>query len=209
MLREACRQAREWHDLHGGSLPTPVAVNLSARQFREPGLAESIIRVVQQAGLGAGSLQVEVTESVLMADIALDTLRELKEAGVESAIDDFGTGYSSLDYLGRFPVDVLKIDRSFVARLGEGTGDAIVRLVVDLGHTLGLRVVAEGVETAEQLECLREMGCDEAQGFFFSRPLTVSAASVLLAQDLRLCGSREASVLNAWRNFEGRDGRER
>lgn len=211
VLREACRQAREWHDLHGVSLPTPVAVNLSARQFREPGLAESIIRVVQQAGLGAGSLQVEVTESVLMADsdIALDTLRELKEAGVESAIDDFGTGYSSLDYLGRFPVDVLKIDRSFVGRLGESTGDAIVRLVVDLGHALGLRVVAEGVETAEQSESLREMGCDMVQGFFFSRPLTVSAASILLAQDLRLRGSREASVLNDRRDCEGRDDRER
>ena len=179
VLEQACRQAREWHELHPDEQPVAVCVNLSARQFREPGLSQVVARVLEETGLVPDLLYLEVTESAAMEEATTTSLvlEELQDLGVRAIIDDFGTGYSSLSYLGRFPVDYVKIDRSFVGGLGE---DALATLlakgVIDLTHALGLKVIAEGVETEGQLGRLREMGCDLAQGFYFSGPLSGSEA---------------------------------
>jgi EAL domain-containing protein (putative c-di-GMP-specific phosphodiesterase class I) len=150
-----------------------VHVNLSARQLTSANLPRLVEGVIDQALIEPSRLCLEVTESVLMDDAAtsIDVLRELKDIGVELAIDDFGTGYSSLAYLRRFPVDVLKIDRSFVDGIGPDADDsAIVSVIVSLARSLGLACVAEGVETAEQLAGLQALGCEQAQGFYFARP---------------------------------------
>jgi EAL domain-containing protein (putative c-di-GMP-specific phosphodiesterase class I) len=150
-----------------------VSVNISARQLHE-GLVDEVRRVLAETGLPPASLLLEVTETVLMekVDDAVALLRELKALGVRIAVDDFGTGYSSLSYLARFPVDVLKVDRSFVERLGkQDDANELVRMIVGLGKALSLRIVAEGVETGAQLEALKGMGCDVAQGFLFMRPV--------------------------------------
>ena len=183
VLWEACRRAREWDSLRPEGPTVEVSVNLSARQFRDPGLLEDVARVLGETGLHPGALTLEITEGVLTEDtpVVLATVQYLKLLGVKLAIDDFGTGYSSLAYLKRFPVDYLKIDGSFVAGLGEDAKDeTIVSGTVGLAHGLGLKVVAEGVETEGQLERLREMECDVAQGYLFSRPLPGEAASALL-----------------------------
>jgi EAL domain-containing protein (putative c-di-GMP-specific phosphodiesterase class I) len=151
-----------------------VEVNLSARQIDDSRIVRTVEEILTRTGLPAEYLTLEITESALMEDAtaALDILLALKEIGVQLAIDDFGTGYSSLSYLKRFPLDILKIDQSFVETLGgEAGGDEIVSAVIDLAHALGLKVVAEGVETTAQLQILRSLGCDLAQGFLFSRPL--------------------------------------
>jgi EAL domain-containing protein (putative c-di-GMP-specific phosphodiesterase class I) len=159
-----------------------MSVNVSAAQFRSPELVEDIARVLQETGLEAGMLTLEITESVLLeeAQANADTLEQLKALGVRLAIDDFGTGYSSLSYLKRLPVDYLKIDRSFVTNLGQDSQDRLlVSGVIYLAHGLGLKVIAEGVEKAEQLAQLQGMGCDMAQGYYFSRPLASEAATLL------------------------------
>jgi diguanylate cyclase (GGDEF)-like protein/PAS domain S-box-containing protein len=187
VLREACRQAVEWHLLHPSESPPSMCVNLSARQFREPGLPEAIARVLDETGLEPGRLFLEVTESTAMGDAPATaaTFDSLKRLGVRTIIDDFGTGYSSLSYLGRFPVEYVRIDRSFVAGLGEDrTSTLLTKGVIGLAHALDLKVIAEGVETQEQLLQLREMGCDLAQGFYFSEPVTGEAA------EQRLVGRR-------------------
>jgi EAL domain-containing protein (putative c-di-GMP-specific phosphodiesterase class I) len=151
-----------------------VSANLSIHHLRHPGLLGHVRSVLDASALDPSSLCLELTESVLLEDVDrhMRTLLELRALGVRLAIDDFGTGFSSLTYLKRFPVDVVKIDRSFVAGLGTDTSDtAIVRSVVDLAHALSLQVVAEGVERPEQLEALRSLGCDLAQGYLFSPPL--------------------------------------
>jgi EAL domain-containing protein (putative c-di-GMP-specific phosphodiesterase class I) len=161
-----------------------MSVNLSVRQFQQPNLVGDLAEILRQTGLPAHALQLEITESVVTDDVyyAVGLLRELKDLGVELGIDDFGKGYSSLSALKHFPMDDLKIDRSFVDGLGEDVQDtAIVRLTVDLAHTVSMRAVGEGVETAGQLERLREMGCDMVQGFYFWKPLTPDAAATLLA----------------------------
>ncbi|MGD9943358.1 MAG: EAL domain-containing protein [Burkholderiaceae bacterium] len=172
VLREACRQQRSWLDR---GLPVkPLAVNLSAQQFRSRDLHESVGGVLAGAGLPAQLLELEITESTLMQNTeeTLDTLRRLASSGVKISIDDFGTGYSSLAYLKRFPVDLLKIDRSFVRDIHTDPDDAaIVRAIVGLARSLGMAVVAEGVETAEQARFLRAAGCDEVQGFLFGSPM--------------------------------------
>ena len=173
-LAEACRQARAWLDRWPGRPPLVMSVNLSARQFRQPGLAAAIADVLRETGLPASSLQLEITESTVMDDLdaAVATLRELRARGLRLALDDFGTGYSSLSYLKRFPLDVLKIDKSFVAGLGRDAEDtAIVGAVIALAHILGMQVTAEGVETAEQAHLLRELACELGQGYLFARPL--------------------------------------
>jgi EAL domain-containing protein (putative c-di-GMP-specific phosphodiesterase class I) len=174
VLSEACRAARRWRDALGpDSGPFHVSVNISARQLHG-GLVEDVQRVLAETGLPASSLLLEVTETVLMerVDEAVALLRQLKALGIRIAVDDFGTGYSSLSYLARFPVDVLKIDRSFVEQLGkQEEADELARMVVGLGRALNLRIIAEGVETGPQLEALREMGCHVAQGFLFMRPV--------------------------------------
>ncbi len=175
VLGQACAQARRW-EVELGSRAPKVHVNLSARQLAQPNLPRLVQGVIDQALIDPGRLCLEVTESVLMEDAATSAkvLAELKNLGIELAIDDFGTGYSSLAYLRRFPVDVLKIDRSFVDGLGPDPDDsAIVSAIVNLAHTLDLVSVAEGVETTEQLEGLRALGCRSAQGFLFARPQPV------------------------------------
>jgi diguanylate cyclase (GGDEF)-like protein len=177
VLEQACHQLRDWN--HGGRTGPQgsVEVNLSARQIDDPRIVATVEEILSRTGLPAGNLTLEITESALMEDAAsaLDVLRALKGIGVLLAIDDFGTGYSSLSYLQRFPLDFLKVDRSFVEALGEGTGgEEIVGAVINLAHSLGLKVVAEGVETTGQLEILRALRCDLAQGFLFSRPLPAS-----------------------------------
>ena len=191
MLGEACARASEWRATsHDGAAPQTVWVNLSARQLYEPRLPELVARVLEQEGLGPGSVGLEITESVAMDDVGSGvgrtaaTLRALKDLGVLLAIDDFGTGYSSLSYLKRLPVDVLKIDRSFVSGLDKDPGDrAIVSAVVTLARDMGLGVVAEGVETEEQLRALRDLGCDLAQGYHLSKPLPAAKARTWLNGD--------------------------
>ena len=177
VLRGACAQASAWRREHG--IQVKVAVNLSIRQFYQRDLLCSIEAALAEAGLAPDALELEITESIAMSgvDVVERLLGGIRELGVRLSIDDFGTGYSSLAYLKRFPVQCLKIDRAFVSDLG-GDGDsvAIVRTIVALGHGLNMRIIAEGVETMPQLTMLRELGCDECQGYLFARPL--DAASV-------------------------------
>jgi diguanylate cyclase (GGDEF)-like protein/PAS domain S-box-containing protein len=172
VLRAACRQARDWVDLGFDELS--VSVNLSARQFRQGSLVATIQSALAETGLEASRLELELTESTIMGHGAefVAMLAELKALGVRVAIDDFGTGYSNLSYLSRFPIDALKIDRSFVSEVATDQQHALLaKAVISLGHSLRLKVVAEGVETAEQLDFLRHHGCDEVQGYFFSKPV--------------------------------------
>jgi diguanylate cyclase (GGDEF)-like protein/PAS domain S-box-containing protein len=171
VMEEAARNAARWQLEHAE--PFQVSINLSARQLMEPDLADRVADVIAQTGVKPSSLCFEITESVLMddADSVIDVIGRVRALGVEFAIDDFGTGYSSLGYLKRFPVDAVKIDRTFVSGLGSDPGDdAIVSAVIGLAHALGLRVTAEGVETEEQLTALIALECDEAQGYFFLPP---------------------------------------
>ena len=172
VLHSACRQAMAW--AVEGLPPVIVSVNVSPRQIREGNIVATIAAALRDSGLPPRLLQIELTESMAMqgAEGVIAMLGEIRALGVQIAIDDFGTGYSSLSYLKRFPIDQLKVDRSFVADLPDKREDkAIVRAIVTLGHELGLRVVAEGVETAAQVEFLRSSGCDELQGYFFGRPV--------------------------------------
>jgi EAL domain-containing protein (putative c-di-GMP-specific phosphodiesterase class I) len=175
VLTEACRQAASWS---GDGKAPAVSVNLSARQLSRPDLVDGVDRALRESGLDPDRLWLEITESVLMedADTAVAALERLRALGVHLCVDDFGTGYSSLAYLRRFPVDALKVDQSFVAGLGEDPEDsAIVEAVVSMAHSLHLSVVAEGVETDEQLARLRDLGCELAQGFYFAAPVPPSA----------------------------------
>lgn len=184
VLREACLQTRQWNERYPDDPPLTVCVNLSARQFHDPGLCQDVTRILQETGLDPQYLSLEITESAVMKDVQVTsaTLRELKGLGVELSVDDFGTGYSSLSYLKRFPVDYLKIDRSFVEELKGNAEDAmLVSGIIRLAHTLGMRVVAEGVESVEQLQRLQGLGCDLAQGYYFSKPLPGEAVPGLLA----------------------------
>jgi predicted signal transduction protein with EAL and GGDEF domain len=172
VIREACRQARAWQDEGVPSLR--ISVNLSASQFREIGLVDSIRRALDDVGLLACYLEVELTESAVMSDPeqSVMILEQLSAMGVLVSVDDFGTGYSSMSYLRRFPIDKLKIDRVFINELASRPEDAsIVRAIVSLAHSLNLKVVAEGVETPAQLDFLKTAGCDEYQGYHYSRPL--------------------------------------
>ncbi len=181
VLRESCAQSEVWQQK--GLMAGRMAVNLSARQFRQPGLEGKVARILEEGGFDANLLELELTESLLMQDAAatVHTLWELRSTGVHIAVDDFGTGYSSLSYLKRFRVDRLKIDRSFIRDLTlDVDAGAIVEAVISLAHTLRLKAIAEGVETEEQLEYLRSVGCDEVQGYFFSRPLPAAAAEEFL-----------------------------
>ena len=187
VLEQACHQLRDWHHQAGDGPRGSVEVNLSARQIDDPQIVATIEEILSRTGLPPEHLTLEITESALMKDAAaaLVVLRALKEIGVLLAIDDFGTGYSSLSYLQRFPLDILKVDRMFVQELGQdGGGDEIVSAVISLAHALGLEVVAEGVETDQQLEILRALQCDFAQGFLFSRPVPASELRTLFGLQL-------------------------
>ena len=183
VLREACRQTREWQERFPTETPLSVSVNLSARDFSAPNLVEHVREVLEESGLYAGCLKLEITESVLMsdADSVTRTLRRLKDLGVELQLDDFGTGYSSLSYLHRFPVDALKIDRSFVAPIGpNGANSEIARAIVTMAHSLKMGVVAEGVETEAQVAELRALACEYGQGYLFSGALDDAGAESLI-----------------------------
>ena len=182
VLEEACRQAREWQTLYPGDPPLVICVNVSGRQFRHPGLAQDVSRVLRETRLEPGSLDPEITENILIetAQNGLPVHR-LKRLGAKLIVDDFGTGYSSLSYLKRPPADYLKIDRSFVGGLGKDPKDeGIVSSVIDLSRVLGMGAIAEGVESAEQAARLRDLGCPLAQGYLFSRPLPAEGAGALL-----------------------------
>ncbi|MCW3059591.1 MAG: hypothetical protein JWQ02_1412 [Capsulimonas sp.] len=183
VLEEACRQGQEWRESSPENLSLLIGVNLSTRQFQQEGLIEEIAEILDRSGLPPSSLKLEITES-LMSSHPEDTiakLEQIKALGVHLAVDDFGTGYSSMSYLANFPVDTLKIDQSFVQRLGSSSeSDAIVQAIMTLAKALNLRVTSEGIETDEQHALLRAMGCDHGQGYLFSRPITSLALTALL-----------------------------
>jgi diguanylate cyclase (GGDEF)-like protein/PAS domain S-box-containing protein len=192
VLETACRQLRSWQTRSGDN-DLGMSVNLSARQLQHPTLVDDVSRVLRESNLEPNSLMLEITESIAMRDVAstANVLADLKHLGVRLAIDDFGTGYSSLSYLHRFPIDVLKIDRSFVARLdGEHSDLAVVEAVIALARGLDMGVTAEGIETEEQLARLCALGCNSGQGYYFARPLTADAASELLMRQTHSFGDR-------------------
>lgn len=195
-IHEACRQARLWQQNGLGHLR--VAVNLSARQFSQQDLVDTVATALNESGLAPQYLEIELTESLVMADVdhAIGILRELKALGVKLSIDDFGTGYSSLSYLKRFPIDVLKIDRSFVNDITIDPDDAaIVTSIISLAHSLRLQVIAEGVETIEQLSYLRKHECDQIQGYFFSRPIPAEAMGRMLQDGKRLQAENAGTLI--------------
>jgi len=180
-IHAACLQAKRWQD--AGRPPITVAVNLSAQQFRRKGIVDTVAGALRATGLEGRYLELELTESMMMhaVDEVIGTLRELKSLGVQLTVDDFGIGYSSLNYLKRFPVDRLKIDRSFVRDIGVDAGDtAIARAIIGLGHSLQLRVIAEGVESLDRCTYLQQFQCDEAQGYYFGEPLAAADLEPLL-----------------------------
>ncbi len=183
VLRESCRRMRLWSQECGAAPPLTISVNLSSKQFAQSDLVERVEEILRETGLDPAQLKIEITESAVMdnAETAASILTRLRELGIHLSIDDFGTGYSSLSYLHRFPVNTLKIDRSFVGRMCEGDENAeIVRTIITLASNLGMSVVAEGVETNEQYELLRGLECDYGQGYLFSRPVDAATASELL-----------------------------
>jgi diguanylate cyclase (GGDEF)-like protein/PAS domain S-box-containing protein len=183
VLERACRQHRLWQ--RSGLPALRLSVNMSPVQFREPGIAALVERILAETGLHPTCLELELTEGVMLEnnEQAMATLRRLQQQGVSFSLDDFGTGYSSLAYVKRFPVQRLKIDQSFVHRLGQDSQDeAIVRAIIELGHSLGLKITAEGVETTDQLERLRALDCDEAQGDLISPPLPAEAFQILFGR---------------------------
>jgi EAL domain-containing protein (putative c-di-GMP-specific phosphodiesterase class I) len=184
VLSQACRQMQAWQERFGARAPHMISVNLSSKQLAQPDLVEQIDTVLRDTGLAACSLKLEITESSFMenCEAAIAMLSQLKSTGIQVGIDDFGTGYSSLSYLYRLPLDTLKIDRSFIARMGaHGEDSEIVGTIVSLAHHLKLDVIAEGVETAEQLAQLQALGCEYGQGYYFSRPVPAEAASGFIA----------------------------
>ncbi|TQK11616.1 EAL domain-containing protein [Herbaspirillum sp. SJZ107] len=187
VLRTACRQHSDWQDAGYG--PLRVGVNLSARQFADPGLLRQIERVLEETGMPPSSLEIEITESLVMEDVegAIRTMGELKRMGIKLSIDDFGTGYSSLSYLRRFPVDVLKIDRSFVRDIACSEDDAaMVSAIIELARGLRMRTIAEGVETEAQLDTLKRRGCDEVQGHVYGKAEPGPTVEALLRNGRRV-----------------------
>jgi EAL domain-containing protein (putative c-di-GMP-specific phosphodiesterase class I) len=185
VLREACQQMQHWHTLFPSDPPMFISVNLSGKQFTQPDLTSEVAAILTETGLNPRSLKLEITESVVMDNIetATEMLKQLRSLGVKLSIDDFGTGYSSLSYLHRFPIDTLKIDRSFVTQMSDNNENMeIVRTVVMLAQNLGMDVVAEGVETSEQLSLLQRLGCEFGQGYFFSKPVEASGAEKIIAE---------------------------
>ena len=180
VLREACRTAAGWP----GNIR--VAVNLSPVQFKNKRLFETVQAILAETGLSPTRLELEITESLLLADNepTLATLHKLRALGIRISMDDFGTGYSSLSYLRSFPFDKIKIDRSFMRDL-EAKGDnlAIIKAVIGLGHSLGMSTTAEGIETEEQLQAVRDQGCNEVQGFLFSPPVSTQAVADMLSTE--------------------------
>jgi EAL domain-containing protein (putative c-di-GMP-specific phosphodiesterase class I) len=187
VLTEACRQIREWQMQFPTEPPLTVSVNLSAKQCAQADLAQKVAGILQSTELDAGYLKLELTESMIAEDAAATAciLSALRDLGVQVQIDDFGTGYSSLGYLQRLPIDTLKIDRAFISRIGkDGNGSEIVRTILTLAHELGMKVVAEGIETDEQLSKLKDMNCEYGQGYLFTRAVNSQTAAAFLAKSL-------------------------
>jgi diguanylate cyclase (GGDEF)-like protein/PAS domain S-box-containing protein len=185
VMREACRQMHAWQMMFPLEHPLFITVNLSSKQFSQNALISTFAMILQETKVKPQSVKLEITESVVMENIetATEMLRQLRSLGVQLAIDDFGTGYSSLSYLHRFPIDTLKIDRSFVTRMSENNENTeIVRTIVVLAQNLGMDVVAEGVETNEQLVLLQKLGCENGQGYFFSKPVNADGAEKIIAE---------------------------
>jgi diguanylate cyclase (GGDEF)-like protein len=183
-MLQACHQVRTWQQQFPTDPPMMISVNLSSRQFAQPNLINQVECVLAETGLDAQTLKLEITESMVMEDIeaAIATLGQIKALNVRLGIDDFGTGYSSLSHLYRFPADTLKVDQSFVSRIGlDEENNEIVRAIVTLAHNLGMTVIAEGIETQEQLAMLRSLNCEYGQGYLFSEPLSHEAAATLIA----------------------------
>ena len=188
VLEEACAEACRWQEQYPAAPPLVTSVNLSMGQFQGSDLVPEIAEILHQTGLDPSCLELEITERVVMEDVeyAISVLEHVKKLGIKVALDDFGTGYSSLEALRRFPLDALKIDKVFIDGLSKSQQDtAVVQLVIDLAHAVGIQAIAEGVETVEQLTQLRDMGCDQAQGYYFWKPLMGEEAAALHAGSLR------------------------
>jgi len=193
-LAEACSQIRAWTHENPANQSLRVCVNLSARQFSRKGLADHVESLLMQSGTSSSQLGLEMTESSLIPNVgtAVEVLEGLRSLGISISMDDFGTGYSSLSYLHSFPIDVLKIDRSFVGRMTEGEQPLqIVRTIIELARVLNIDVVAEGIETPEQYELLRELGCNFGQGYLFARPMPAEEMSSMLRLPGRILSKSE------------------
>lgn len=187
VLKKTCMQIKEWENQGLGHIK--VSVNVVAQQIQRGNLVEEIDQLIEKYEINPSSLELEITESSLMdnTDVARDVLQKLKDRNITISLDDFGTGYSSLSYLGHYPIDVLKIDRSFVMKIGLHTHqEAIVRAILAMGHSLNMTVVAEGVETSQQAEFLKDEGCDMLQGYLMSKPLCLEDATAFLHRAPRL-----------------------
>lgn len=186
VLRKACREIGSFQKRHTDTRRFAISINLSCRQFGQRSLVENIHSILRDTGFSSSGLKIEITESVFFEhqQRAIVMLKQLRESGIEIAIDDFGTGYSNLGYLMKLPITTLKIDRSFVSMIDtNGRNDEIVRAIITLAKNLGLRVVAEGIETVEQLEILKEIGCESGQGFLFAEPMPIERLRVFLADE--------------------------
>ena len=204
VLEEACGEARRWQEQYPAAPPLVTSVNLSMGQFQDSNLVPEITEILHQTELDPSCLELEITERVVMDNVqyAIDVLESLKKLGIKVALDDFGTGYSSLAALRRFPLDALKIDKEFVDGISKSHQDtAVVQLVIELAHAMGMQAIAEGVETVEQLTQLRDMGCDQAQGYYFWEPLAGEEAAALHGGSLRWLLDRSPST-KQYRNIK-------
>jgi diguanylate cyclase (GGDEF)-like protein/PAS domain S-box-containing protein len=185
VLKQACLQMRGWQEALPVTRQMKISVNLSCKQFMQPAVVGQVLETLRETGLDPGSLKLEITESVMMekGDYAMSVLEQLSQAGIELSLDDFGTGYSSLSYIHRFPVTTLKIDQSFIKRIGSEQNGEIVRAVIALARNLGLEVVAEGIETVMQFDQLKALGCEQGQGYYFSQPIGGESATELLQRE--------------------------
>jgi EAL domain-containing protein (putative c-di-GMP-specific phosphodiesterase class I) len=200
ILEEACQQMHDWHTEHPANRALTMNVNLSSKQLLQAGLVQEVKEILKKTQLPARNLKLEITESVVMenAELAATMLKQLFDLGLHLCIDDFGTGYSSLSYLHRFPVDTLKIDRSFVNRIEEKDENVeIVRTIATLARNLGMEVVAEGVESEDQLACLKALNCEYAQGYLFSKPLTAEDAARFIQSDQERRQEVSVAALNS------------
>jgi diguanylate cyclase (GGDEF)-like protein/PAS domain S-box-containing protein len=197
VLREACQQMERWQKIFPSDPPLFVSVNLSSKQFIQSDLIHRVTQIIKETKINPEGLKLEITESAVMDDVdsATEMLKKLRALGVKLSIDDFGTGYSSLSYLHRFPIDTLKVDRSFVVNMSEDSENVeIVRTIVSLAQNLGMNVIAEGVETKEQLAALRKLGCENGQGYLFSKPVAAKAAENLICDTYTVEPSVESLV---------------
>jgi EAL domain-containing protein (putative c-di-GMP-specific phosphodiesterase class I) len=183
VLRKACEQAHRWHLANPGERLLTMSVNVSGRQFKDPDFVEQVEKILRETQVDPTAIKLEITETITMdnAERTIRVVKGMKRLGVRFSIDDFGTGYSSLSYLRRFPMDTLKIDRSFVRNLASNPENLeIVRTIIGLARNLGMDVVAEGAETADEIEQLKALECDFSQGYFFSKPVDSEQADNLL-----------------------------